>query len=131
MPVEGRETVCVRPAWNRGRFRVREGIERVRREKKTVEVMLSIYCGDHHPTRNGLCGDCRELLKYSHEHLESCPYAEHKPTCARCPTHCYDEPHRERMRAVMRFSGPRMMTRHPVLAFLHMCDSLKRRDETA
>lgn len=123
--------MCAQFAYNRGRFRVTEGVDRVRREKKTVRAMLNIYCRGNHSARNGLCADCRELLEYSHERLEMCPQVGHKPTCAKCPTHCYDEAHRDRMRAVMRYSGPRMMVRHPVLATLHMCDGLKRRDGTA
>ena len=32
---------------------------------------------------------------------------------------------RERVRAVMRYSGPRMLTRHPVLAVAHLADGRK------
>ncbi|MCL4190388.1 MAG: nitrous oxide-stimulated promoter family protein, partial [Thermoguttaceae bacterium] len=32
---------------------------------------------------------------------------------------------RERIRAVMRFSGPRMMLRHPLLALRHQIDSIR------
>jgi hypothetical protein len=33
---------------------------------------------------------------------------------------------REQVRAVMRFSGPRMLVSHPVLSALHILDGLRR-----
>jgi len=32
---------------------------------------------------------------------------------------------RERIRAVMRYAGPRMLWRHPLLALLHLADGLQ------
>ena len=54
--------------------------------------------------------------------LENCPYGEKKTTCAHCVIHCYKSDMRERIREVMRFAGPRMMLRHPILAVAHMMD---------
>jgi len=36
--------------------------------------------------------------------------------------HCYNAEMRERVRVMMRWSGPRMLLRHPVIAILHMID---------
>jgi hypothetical protein len=47
-------------------------------------------------------------------------------TCAKCPVHCYRPELRERIRAVMRYAGPRMLFRHPRLAILHLWDRVKR-----
>ena len=105
-----------------------EGSRRMRREKKTVEAMLITYCRRNHPSKNGLCDECLELLKYSHKRLDACPLIEDKPTCANCPIHCYEKGHRDRMKAVMRYSGPRMILSHPALALLHMVDGLKNRE---
>lgn len=33
---------------------------------------------------------------------------------------------RQRVRAVMRYSGPRMLLRHPLLALFHQLDALRR-----
>ena len=49
--------------------------------------------------------------------LAKCPYQEDKTTCAKCPVHCYKPSRREQIRAVMRYAGPRMLLRHPRLAF--------------
>jgi hypothetical protein len=97
---------------------------RLRRERRTLEAMLDIYCGahDHHTPENRLCGGCAELADYAAARLRYCPYGDEKPTCASCPVHCYRPDRRERVKEVMRFSGPRMLLVHPVLAFLHLRD---------
>ncbi len=88
--------------------------------------MLSMHCKGNHDRDKGLCDDCLELLEYSRKRLDKCPFIESKPTCAKCPTHCYERTHRERMKAVMRYAGPRMVLRHPVMAMLHTVDGLKK-----
>ena len=69
-----------------------------------------------------LCAECQELLQYALERLDNCPFQEHKTTCENCPVHCYRPEMRERIRAVMRYAGPRMLFRHPLLALLHLWD---------
>jgi len=99
----------------------------LRREERTIAAMLVIYCRDHRhqpgrPVRRAdqLCLDCGELLAYADERLRGCRYGAAKPTCANCPVHCYRPAMRERIREVMRYSGPRMLRRHPVLAVAHV-----------
>ncbi len=96
---------------------------RLRREKKTVLVMIRRYCRDHHgsPPR-AFCPECRALRDYAFCRLDRCPFGSEKPTCAKCPIHCYKPAMRERIRAVMRYAGPRMAVRHPLLALLHLLD---------
>jgi Nitrous oxide-stimulated promoter len=111
---------------------------RLTREEKTIAAMIALYCRDHHagdPTAPGppvigsgdagLCPDCAELLAYARLRLEKCRYGAKKPTCANCETHCYKPAMRERVREVMRYSGPRMLRRHPVLAVAHLADGRK------
>ena len=50
-------------------------------------------------------------MAYARLRLEKCRYGADKPTCAKCTTHCYRPAMRERVRAVMRYSGPRMLKR--------------------
>ena len=99
---------------------------RMRREEKTVAAMVRIYCCDQHGTKAGLCADCEALLAYAHARLEHCPYQERKSTCAKCPIHCYKPAMRAQMRAVMRYAGPRMLLRHPLMAVLHLVDGWKK-----
>jgi hypothetical protein len=92
------------------------------RERKTVEAMIDLYCHGLHFSADGLCPDCLELREYARERLRKCPFQEGKTTCAKCPVHCYKPEMRERIRAVMRYAGPRMLYRHPIMALQHMID---------
>lgn len=98
---------------------------RIQRERRTIEAMVRIFCRDRHAC-TGLCDACTELLRYAWERLERCPYQERKPACSRCPVHCYRPEMRRKVQPVMRYAGPRMLRRHPVLALLHLMDALKK-----
>ncbi|MFC2144375.1 nitrous oxide-stimulated promoter family protein [Acidobacteriota bacterium] len=94
---------------------------RLRRERKTVRLMVEMYCSHHHGG-DGLCSECTELADYADRKLDLCPFGPEKPTCDNCPIHCYRPEPRERMREVMRYSGPRMLKNHPYLAIRHIFD---------
>lgn len=104
---------------------------RLAREEKTIEAMIALYCRDHHAEASApahedrLCPDCAGLLEYARLRLEKCRYGAAKPACSACETHCYRPAMRERVRVVMRYSGRRMLTRHPVLAVAHLLDGRK------
>lgn len=98
---------------------------RLERERRTVLAMIRLYCRAHHGRRE-LCPDCRALGEYASYRLARCPSGEDKPTCAHCPIHCYAPAKRERIREVMRFAGPRMLWRHPVLALYHLLDQRRK-----
>ncbi|KOO04230.1 nitrous oxide-stimulated promoter family protein [Vibrio nereis] len=89
-------------------------------EHKTVCAMMSIYCRDHHGTKGNLCEECKELLAYAEVRLDRCPYGQDKPTCNKCPIHCYKPEPKVAMKAVMRYAGPRMLLPHPVLSARHL-----------
>ena len=92
---------------------------RIEEEKKVVEQMIRLYC--QKKEGNGeLCQNCHELLDYAHSRLDRCRYGEGKPTCKKCPIHCYRPEMKEKVRAVMRWSGPRMTLYHPVAAIKHI-----------
>ncbi|MBW2561710.1 MAG: nitrous oxide-stimulated promoter family protein [Deltaproteobacteria bacterium] len=92
---------------------------KLEQEIRTAEVMIEIFCHGHHGTKEGLCPECRELLAYVTGRLERCPLQENKPKCSKCPVHCYKPAMREKIRAVMKYAGPRMLYRHPILAGRH------------
>lgn len=106
-------------AWNTS---VHFANPRLAREWKTLEAMIRIYCRDHHETGTMLCPDCRGLLDYATVRLERCRFGPEKPTCARCPVHCYQPARREQVRVVMRHAGPRMVWEHPVMSLRHWWD---------
>ncbi len=99
--------------------------KRIARESVTVARMVRLFCRHHHG--KALCAGCAELIAYAEERLRHCPFQEGKTTCARCPVHCYRPEMRERIRQVMRYSGPRMLYRHPYLAVRHLIDGRRKR----
>jgi Nitrous oxide-stimulated promoter len=94
------------------------------KEKKTITAMIQLYCKEIHHSSE-LCEDCRELHSYAMKRLENCPYKKDKPACSKCTTHCYKPEMRERVKKVMRYSGPRMILHHPILAVDHLVKTFK------
>lgn len=100
---------------------------RMTRERKTVSAMIGIYCRDIHAgSGNALCPHCSELWIYAKERLDRCPFQGSKTTCANCAVHCYRPSMREKIREVMRYAGPRMTYRHPLLALFHFIDGFRK-----
>jgi hypothetical protein len=95
---------------------------RIAREIRTVRAMIRIFCRGRHRAAEIPCVACNELLNYATCRLDRCPFGAEKTTCVDCPIHCYKPAMRERIREVMRYAGPRMLLRHPVLAIRHMLD---------
>jgi hypothetical protein len=99
---------------------------RINRELKTVRSMIAIYCRGNHRTTQSLCADCLALWEYAQQRVEHCRFRSDKPTCANCTVHCFKPAMREQVREVMRYAGPRMPWRHPILTLLHLADGSKR-----
>lgn len=95
------------------------------REKAMVSQMIALYCRKQHGCRDGLCPECAELDAYARQRSEKCPFMETKTFCSNCKVHCYKPEMREKIRAVMRFSGPRMIFHHPVAAVRHVVETKK------
>lgn len=97
------------------------------RERLTMAIMVGVYCsGQHDGARDVLCTECQEFLDYADVRLQKCPYGDDKPTCANCPVHCYKPAQREQAREIMRYAGPRMLLRHPLLAIAHQLDGFRK-----
>lgn len=99
------------------------------REQYVVEEMIQLYCRKNHSKeeRQGrqMCPVCQELSNYAKLRSQKCPFMEQKTFCANCKVHCYKPEKREQIRQVMRFSGPRMILYHPILAVWHLICSKK------
>ena len=95
------------------------------REKRTVSLMISIYCEKNHGSGKTLCPECRALKNYAMTRSEKCPFMETKTFCSNCAVHCYKPEMREKIREVMRFSGPRMILYHPIMAVRHVIEIKK------
>jgi len=99
---------------------------RAAREQRTVETMIGMYCRGVHGTKSGMCPACSDLVEYARLRVQRCPLIADKPACNKCPVHCYSPEMRQRIRDVMRYAGPRMTLRHPVMAWFHLLDTLRR-----
>jgi len=95
---------------------------RLARERATLSAMIRLHCHDVHGEDGGLCDGCAALLAYATRRLDRCVFGDDKPTCANCKVHCYSAAMREEVRGIMRYAGPRMLWRHPVLALWHLVD---------
>lgn len=94
------------------------------REKEVVSLMISLYCRKKHGGKT-LCPECAALDDYARSRSDHCPFMETKTFCSNCRVHCYQKNMREKIREVMRFSGPRMIFYHPVMAIRHVAESRK------
>ena len=90
------------------------------KEQAAVRTMIGIYCRKNHRSQKGaLCPECRALWEYAAARVAHCPRMAEKTFCSCCPVHCYKPDMQERIRAVMRFSGPRMLFVQPGNALRH------------
>jgi len=96
------------------------------RETETIQLMIELYCKNHH-SRAAICEDCKKLADYAAQRIEKCPFGVDKPTCSDCTVHCFKPEMRRQIIAVMRYAGPRMTWRHPLLALKHLQRKLKNR----
>jgi len=121
------ESACLRPV-TEARYAGSRGFadQRLARELRTIAAMIGCYCEGHHDARGALCPECQGLLDYAALRLERCRFGAEKPVCAKCPVHCYQPARREQVRAVMRYAGPRMLWRHPVLSLRHWLDGFRK-----
>lgn len=103
------------------------------REARTVSQMVAIYCKGHHPAETrtesshageALCETCKALDDYAVLRTMRCRKMGEKISCDLCENHCYAKEPREKIREVMRYSGPRMMKYHPIAAIRHLAGKI-------
>jgi hypothetical protein len=89
-------------------------------ELRTVNYMIALYCSHNHGTQGELCPQCQAVAEYAKKRTLHCPHIEHKSYCSVCKTHCYEPTMRERIREIMRYSGPRMLLYRPFAALRYL-----------
>ena len=118
--------------------------DRIADEKKVVALMIRMYCRRHcrqqgHNGKNSQTSqtsrttdtdqtartDARHTTHGLCRRLDSCRFGNGKPSCRKCPVHCYRADMRERIRTVMRWAGPRMIFHHPLAATRHLLRELR------
>ena len=96
-------------------------IEKERKQEiEMLDCMIRIYCRGNHGTKEKLCEDCQALREYAVTRTQKCPFMETKTFCSACKVHCYSPQMQQRVKAVMRYAGPRMLFVHPVMALKHV-----------
>lgn len=108
-------------------------------EVRLVDSMIDLYSAAHQHDSNAAIEDRageeaidpKTLKAYTHKRIEQCRYQNDriKPFCNVCPVHCYKPEMRRQIRAVMRYSGPRMLFRHPVLSIQHLIGTIRSKKE--
>lgn len=104
---------------------MKKSVEKKRdREKKVITEMVKLYCKKNH--KNGeLCDECNEILNYSLKRIDHCKFMETKTFCSNCKSPCYNMEMKEKIKQIMKFSGPRMLFYHPLLVIYHIISGLK------
>lgn len=119
------------------------------KEQQVVAKMIELYCIRKHGEgkkggkakagrnaqtsreKGSVCEDCQRLTEYAVARSERCPFMENKTFCSNCRVHCYKPEMREKIRKVMRFSGPRMLLYHPVMAIWHLITGIREKRKKA
>lgn len=98
---------------------------RLKREKRIVSRMIEIYCHDNHYSNGSvLCAECEVLKDYAFKRLLQCPFSKDKPVCANCKIHCYNTQKKEQIKEVMRYSGPKMIYKHPIDTIIYFYNKI-------
>lgn len=99
---------------------------KIAQEQQTIRCMIQLYCRKQHLSSSTLCQECAELEAYALRRLTLCRFGEDKPTCEKCPRHCYRSDYKQRIKIVMRYAGPRMLLYHPIMAIRHVIKNLRK-----
>lgn len=100
-------------------------------EIQLVSQMIELYCrGKHQGLYNKkLCPECQKLMDYARLRIEHCPFMESKNFCNTCKVHCYTAKMRQKIKEVMRYSGPRMIFSHPIVCIRHAFSTLSQKQK--
>ena len=109
-----------------GKENMKKNSKRLKRERKTISIMIKLYCRHFHDKNESQCEECSDLFEYANTRLDSCIFGENKPVCSKCPIHCYKPDLREKIRKVMRYSGPKMIYTHFILGIRHLFDRFRK-----
>ena len=101
--------------------------EKTEHEKKIVGEMIRLYCRKNHGAKKSLCSECAELLAYAVGKIDKCPFTKEKTFCSACKVHCYSREMRNKIKMIMRFSGPRIFLYHPILVIKHIIIGMQTR----
>ncbi len=100
----------------------------VKKRQQETEIVSRMIHKKH--GKKVLCTDYAALSAYAQDRISHYPFMETKTFCSNCKVHCYAPDMREKIREIMRFSGPRMLFYHPILATRHVIETQKETHRT-
>ena len=100
-------------------------------EKKTVAVMVRLYCAEHHPGGDGICTDCGALLEYALARLDAVQSAVDLLSALRVDEHNpFNVLVADRTRAVVAQNRSDGMALHELPPGTHLLTNLDLNDAT-
>lgn len=91
---------------------------------RLIGKFVEVYCDGKHagierrtfllPEKLGerrMCAECAGFMAYAVARRLNCPLEAEKPSCKHCRIHCYGKEQRDKVRAVMAYSGRKLMLR--------------------
>ena len=100
-------------------------MSRIEKQKYVIQKMIELFCKKNHKSQKAFCNECYELLNYANKRLDNCTFGNEKPNCNNCTIHCYKPDMKEKIKKIMKFSGPRMLIYNPKLVIEHFFDEFK------
>lgn len=97
---------------------------KIEKEKKIIKLMIEIYSKGHDKKILEQNNEMLELLNYAWQRLDKCPFKDEKKFCSKCSIHCYQPEMRKKVKEVMKYSGPRLVFKHPILLIKHVFQSV-------
>ena len=93
-------------------------MKRKKIEVKILQKMITLY---YNANKDSLSiSECLAFKEYTIKKIMRCPLGDEKTSCAKCRIQCYNEPERSMIQKVMRYSGPRILFRSPVLTLVYL-----------
>ena len=86
-------------------------------EYEIVCEMIDLY---HRTNDRFSDGEISDLRAYIRRELSSCIHGSSKPFCSYCKIHCCEPTMREKIRDIMKFSGPRFIFYRPGMSIKHL-----------
>lgn len=138
MPSPSTDAAFPQPPGQAGTVAARPVNRKLCKDLRTLALFIEVFCrGRHtdaarHPVHlrtidvtdlHGrpleLCPACARLAVHAFVKRVQCPL-EPKPACKHCPQHCYVPRYRAQIRAVMRYSGWRLLLSGRLDYILHL-----------
>ncbi len=92
-------------------------------KKQLIHEMITIFCAAKHH-RVGNCQTCSRLEEYANMKIDRCPPGDSGISCSSCRVHCYGESERSLIKEVMKYAGPGIFLKSPLLTLRYFMNNL-------